>query len=238
MRRSSNSPRYFAPATSAPTSSAHTRLPFQPSGHVPGDDPLREPFGDRRLPHAGLADQHRIVLRPARQHLDRATDLLVPPDHRIELPRLGERREVTAVLLERLVRALGSLGRDALSSAAPAGGRRAALRAARRRVPATGARPTRTRRQAPGPRRKPCRARGGTRWTPAAACLRRRPRAAARGALPPRREAHPARPPARSTSVRGSSWSTSAMVRWSRSDLGVPHPASQLLCGLPQPRRS
>ena len=33
--RSSNSPRYFAPARSAPTSSAQTRLPFSPSGTSP-----------------------------------------------------------------------------------------------------------------------------------------------------------------------------------------------------------
>ncbi len=33
--RSSNSPRYFAPASSAPMSSAHTRLPFSPSGTSP-----------------------------------------------------------------------------------------------------------------------------------------------------------------------------------------------------------
>ncbi len=30
---------------------------------VAGNDPLREPFGDRGLADAGLADQHRIVLR-------------------------------------------------------------------------------------------------------------------------------------------------------------------------------
>ena len=35
LRRSSNSPRYFAPATRAPTSSAQTRLPFRPSGTSP-----------------------------------------------------------------------------------------------------------------------------------------------------------------------------------------------------------
>ena len=35
LSRSSNSPRYFAPARSAPTSSAHTRLPFRPSGTSP-----------------------------------------------------------------------------------------------------------------------------------------------------------------------------------------------------------
>ncbi len=35
FRRSSNSPRYFAPASSAPTSSAITRLPASPSGMSP-----------------------------------------------------------------------------------------------------------------------------------------------------------------------------------------------------------
>ena len=38
-------------------------LALQPLGHVAGDDPLREPFRDRRLPHAWLADEHRVVLR-------------------------------------------------------------------------------------------------------------------------------------------------------------------------------
>ena len=59
---------------------------LQPVGHVAADDPLCKPFGDRRLPHAGLADQDGIVLRPAREDLDHAPDLLVAPDHRVELP--------------------------------------------------------------------------------------------------------------------------------------------------------
>ena len=84
---------------------------------VAGDDPLREPLGDRRLPHAGLTDQHGVVLRAPREHLDRAADLLVAPDHGVELPLLGKRRQVAAVLLERLVRALGVLRRDALPAA-------------------------------------------------------------------------------------------------------------------------
>ena len=33
--RSSNSPRYFVPATSEPTSSAHTRFPARPAGTSP-----------------------------------------------------------------------------------------------------------------------------------------------------------------------------------------------------------
>ena len=76
VSRSSNSPGYFEPASSAPMSSAQT-LALQPLGHVAGDDPLREPLGDGGLPYPGLADQHRVVLRPSRQHLDHPADLLV-----------------------------------------------------------------------------------------------------------------------------------------------------------------
>ena len=92
-------------------------LPLETRRHVARDDPLREALGDRRLPHARLADQHRVVLRAAREDLDRAPDLLVPADHRVELPLLGERGQVAPVLLERLVRALGILRRDPLAAA-------------------------------------------------------------------------------------------------------------------------
>ncbi len=92
-------------------------LALQPLGHVAGDDPLREALDDRRLADAGIADQHGVVLRPPREHLDHAADLLVAADDRVELAALGERRQVAAELLERLVRALGVLGGDALSAA-------------------------------------------------------------------------------------------------------------------------
>ena len=115
--RSSNSPRYFEPARSAPMSSAQTRLPFKPSGHVARDDPLREPLGDRGLPHSGVADQHRVVLRAPREHLDHAPDLLVAPDDGVERALLGELGQVAAELLERLVRAFGILRRDPLAAA-------------------------------------------------------------------------------------------------------------------------
>ena len=46
-------------------------LALEALGHVAGDDALREPLDDRRLADAGVADQHRVVLRAARQHLDR-----------------------------------------------------------------------------------------------------------------------------------------------------------------------
>jgi hypothetical protein len=108
LRRSSNSPRYFE---------ADDALVLEAFGHVAADDPLRQPFDHRGLAHAGLADQHRVVLGPARQHLDDAADLLVAADHRIELVLARQRRQVAAVALERLVLALGVLIGHALAAA-------------------------------------------------------------------------------------------------------------------------
>ncbi len=109
LSRSSNSPRNFAPAISAPRSSETSRLFLSPSGHVAVRDPLRQPLGDRRLADARLADQHRIVLRAAREHLDHPADLLVPPDHRVELALARRVREVARVPLQRLVLVLRRL---------------------------------------------------------------------------------------------------------------------------------
>src|SRR4029077_15478100 len=92
-------------------------LAFEPGRDVARHDPLRQPLGDRRLADPGLADEHGVVLRAAREYLDGSADLLVPPDHGIELPLLGERREVSAVLLERLVGAFRVLRRHPLPAA-------------------------------------------------------------------------------------------------------------------------
>ena len=78
-------------------------LALQPLGDVAGDDALGEALGDGGLPDARVADQDRVVLRPAREHLDDAADLLVAPDHRVELALLGELGQVAAELLQRLV---------------------------------------------------------------------------------------------------------------------------------------
>ena len=90
---------------------------LQPLGHVAGDDPLGEALDDRRLADARLADQHRVVLGPAREHLDHAADLVVAADHRVELA-LGRRLgQVAAVALERLELVLGVLVGDAVRAA-------------------------------------------------------------------------------------------------------------------------
>ena len=83
------------------------------------DDALRQPFDDGGLADAGLADQDRIVLGAARQHLDDAADLLVAADDRIELALARELGEVAAVALERLVCALRVLARSRAGSRGP-----------------------------------------------------------------------------------------------------------------------
>ena len=59
-------------------------------GHVRVDDLARQSLGDRRLADARIADQQRIVLLPAAQHLDGALDFSLAADEWIDapLPRL------------------------------------------------------------------------------------------------------------------------------------------------------
>ena len=76
--------------------------------HVAVDDLVREPFDDRGLAHAGLADEHRVVLGSPAQHLDRALELAVPADQRVELPSTRGLGQVAAELREK--RCLFGLG--------------------------------------------------------------------------------------------------------------------------------
>ena len=84
--------------------------------HVAIDDAQRQAFDDRGLADAGLADQHRIVLGPARQHLNGAADFLVAADHRIELAVAGGLREIAGIFLQRVI---GVLGRGASRRCGP-----------------------------------------------------------------------------------------------------------------------
>ena len=86
----------FAPVLGAGQQQADVErddLPVaQRLGHVAVDDPLGQPLDDGGLAHAGLADQHRVVLGPAREHLHHPADFLVAADDRIELSLRGPGR--------------------------------------------------------------------------------------------------------------------------------------------------
>jgi hypothetical protein len=89
-------------------------LALQRFRHLAIDDALRQPFDDRRLADTRLADQHRIVLGAPLQDLDRAPDLVVATDHRVELAETGALGQVDAVLGQRLALPFGFLAIDAL----------------------------------------------------------------------------------------------------------------------------
>ena len=89
----------------------------QPFGRVAIDDPLGEALGDGGLADAGLADQHGVVLGAPGEHLDRAPDFLVAPDHGVELAgarRLGQVLGVFGECVEPGLR-IGAVGRASLA---------------------------------------------------------------------------------------------------------------------------
>jgi hypothetical protein len=60
-------------------------LVLQAFRHVAVDDTQREALNDRRLADARFTYQHGIVLGSTRQDLNRAADLFVATDNRVEL---------------------------------------------------------------------------------------------------------------------------------------------------------
>jgi hypothetical protein len=70
--------------------------------HFAMDDAAGKSFGNRRLADAGLADEQRVILLPAAQHLDGAADFRIAPDQRIDLAVLGFLVEVDAVRIQRI----------------------------------------------------------------------------------------------------------------------------------------
>ena len=95
----------------------HDALVLEAFGDVALDDAAGEALDDRGLADAGLADQHRVVLGAAGEHLDDPADLLVAPNDRVELAGAGSFGEVSAEALERLVLLFGVLGGDAVTAA-------------------------------------------------------------------------------------------------------------------------
>ncbi len=85
--------------------------------HFAVDDALRQAFDDGGLAHAGFADQHRVVLGAALQHLDGAADFVVAADHRVELALTGALGEVERVFFQRLALAFAFLRIDVAAAA-------------------------------------------------------------------------------------------------------------------------
>ena len=102
LNRSSKSPRKRVPASRAVESSAKTSAPLSGAGTSRLQQAQREALGHRRLAHAGLAHEHRIVLAAAAEDLDRPLQFLGAPDQRIELAGCGALAQVDRVRGERV----------------------------------------------------------------------------------------------------------------------------------------
>ena len=89
-----------APGHQGPEVEGVELLAGQGLGDVVGHDALGQALDDGGLADAGLADQHRVVLGAARQHLHHPLDLFSPADDRVELGVAGELGEVAAELVE------------------------------------------------------------------------------------------------------------------------------------------
>ena len=83
LRRSSNSPRYLAPATIAPRSSATTRLPRSDSGTSPATMRWARPSTTAVLPTPGSPISTGLFL-VRRDDLDHPADLGIPADDRVK----------------------------------------------------------------------------------------------------------------------------------------------------------
>ena len=92
-------------------------LVLQGLGHVAAGYALRNALDDRRLADARLADEHGVVLGPAREHLHDAPDLLIATDDGINLALARHVSLVATILVERLELDLGILIGHALRPA-------------------------------------------------------------------------------------------------------------------------
>ena len=92
----------------------HDVLVLDGGRNVPAHDALGEALHDGGLAYARLADEHRVVLGAATEHLDGAADLLHTADHRVELALARKVRDVAAVLLKSLELRLCILAGDML----------------------------------------------------------------------------------------------------------------------------
>ena len=87
----------------------HDALGLQGFRHIAIDDAQRQPFHNRRLADTWFADQHRVVLGAARQHLNGAANFLIAANHRVKLALACHFRDVARVFLQSIKTVFGVL---------------------------------------------------------------------------------------------------------------------------------
>ncbi len=88
----------------------HDALAEEHAAHLALDDAQCQTFRDGRFAHAGLADQHGVVLLAAAEDLAHALDLLLPAHDGVQLAVLGHFGEVAAEVVQHRRLALAVAG--------------------------------------------------------------------------------------------------------------------------------
>ena len=91
----------FCPCHQSSQIQGHQPQTLEGIGHFAGHHALGQQLGHGRFAHARLADQHRIVLAAAGEHLNQQANLLVTTHHGIELPGPGRGGEIAAIGAQR-----------------------------------------------------------------------------------------------------------------------------------------
>ena len=81
---------------------AMIRLFFNESGTSPLMMRRARAFDDCRLADARIADEHRIIFRPARKHLHHAPNFVVASDDRIDFAAPRQLGQIAPVFFQRL----------------------------------------------------------------------------------------------------------------------------------------
>ncbi len=90
---------------------------FQVVRHVSAHDAQRKPLRNRGFAHARLTDEHRVVLRLARKDANHAADLVVTPNHGVELLISRELHQILSIFREHVICALRIVGGHRLVAA-------------------------------------------------------------------------------------------------------------------------
>ena len=108
----------FAPVFRAGNQGAHVQrengLILQGFRHVLLDNPLSKALSDGGFAHAGLTDQHGVILGLSGQNADDVPDFLVTADDRVHFLLPGTLHQICSVLFQRVIGALRVVGGNPL----------------------------------------------------------------------------------------------------------------------------
>ena len=120
----------FATVLRASDQAAHIqaeyRAVFQGIRHVAAHNALGQSLGNGRFAHAGLTDQHRVILGLTGKNADNAANFVVTANYGVQLLIAGLRSQILAILGQRVIGFLRVLTADArIAAHALQGGQKA-----------------------------------------------------------------------------------------------------------------